>query len=377
MSRSLCSMLVAIARTEQLLEVGDRAARNEAAENLRFERSGDGRLVRTRDDAGVYEMGGRGHARSMISGLRRSSFSLHHVISRLPASRRTTSRSASSTVSFTPRVAQYLPGFREHILVDIQCCPDARNQYSLTEQASGITTHPVESDDTIHSPLLRRARRAATVDPRLHRPRARAARAAVGGRALVPRRGRSRSSPRQGLLGAEVPGVLRRAGRRLPARGGAVRGDGARRLRAARPRASARTSTSPRRRSGSSAPRSRSSATSCRRSAARRSARSASPSRAPALTSPRITTRAERVDGGWVVNGEKTYITNGVRAHFIVTAVKTTAGGRPPRHLVPDRRPRRGRQLLEAREARLARLGHRHDQLPGRVRARGEPARAS
>ena len=40
-----------------------------------------------------------------------------------------------------------------------------------------------------------------------------------------------------------------------------------------------------------------------------------------------ITTRAERVDGGWVVNGEKTYITNGVRAHFIVTAVKTTAEG--------------------------------------------------
>jgi acyl-CoA dehydrogenase len=28
-----------------------------------------------------------------------------------------------------------------------------------------------------------------------------------------------------------------------------------------------------------------------------------------------LTTRAERVDGGWVVNGEKTYITNGVRAH--------------------------------------------------------------
>jgi acyl-CoA dehydrogenase len=40
-----------------------------------------------------------------------------------------------------------------------------------------------------------------------------------------------------------------------------------------------------------------------------------------------ITTRAEQVDGGWVVNGEKTYITNGVRAHFIVTAVKTTAEG--------------------------------------------------
>jgi len=40
-----------------------------------------------------------------------------------------------------------------------------------------------------------------------------------------------------------------------------------------------------------------------------------------------ISTRAERVDGGFVVNGEKTYITNGVRAHFIVTAVKTTPEG--------------------------------------------------
>ena len=57
-----------------------------------------------------------------------------------------------------------------------------------------------------------------------------------------------------------------------------------------------------------------------------------------------LRTRAERVDGGWVVNGEKTYITNGVRAHFIVTAVKTTERGRPPRHLLPDRRPRRGRR---------------------------------
>jgi acyl-CoA dehydrogenase len=40
-----------------------------------------------------------------------------------------------------------------------------------------------------------------------------------------------------------------------------------------------------------------------------------------------ISTRAEPVDGGWLVNGEKTYITNGVRAHFIVTAVKTTTQG--------------------------------------------------
>jgi acyl-CoA dehydrogenase len=40
-----------------------------------------------------------------------------------------------------------------------------------------------------------------------------------------------------------------------------------------------------------------------------------------------LRTRAEPTDGGWVVNGEKTYITNGVRADFIVTAVKTTAQG--------------------------------------------------
>jgi acyl-CoA dehydrogenase len=40
-----------------------------------------------------------------------------------------------------------------------------------------------------------------------------------------------------------------------------------------------------------------------------------------------LRTAAERVDGGWVLNGEKTYITNGVRAHFIVTAAKTTPEG--------------------------------------------------
>jgi acyl-CoA dehydrogenase len=42
--------------------------------------------------------------------------------------------------------------------------------------------------------------------------------------------------------------------------------------------------------------------------------------------------RATPVDGGWVVNGEKTYITNGVRAHFIVTAVKTKETTPPARH---------------------------------------------
>ena len=40
-----------------------------------------------------------------------------------------------------------------------------------------------------------------------------------------------------------------------------------------------------------------------------------------------LRTRAERADGGWVLNGEKTYITNGVRADFILTAVRTTLEG--------------------------------------------------
>jgi acyl-CoA dehydrogenase len=40
-----------------------------------------------------------------------------------------------------------------------------------------------------------------------------------------------------------------------------------------------------------------------------------------------VRTRAERVDGGFVVNGEKTFITNGVRAHFHVAAVRTTPEG--------------------------------------------------
>ena len=40
-----------------------------------------------------------------------------------------------------------------------------------------------------------------------------------------------------------------------------------------------------------------------------------------------IRTLAKRVDGGFVLNGSKMFITNGVRAHFYVTAVKTTLEG--------------------------------------------------
>jgi acyl-CoA dehydrogenase len=40
-----------------------------------------------------------------------------------------------------------------------------------------------------------------------------------------------------------------------------------------------------------------------------------------------IRTFARTVDGGYLVNGSKTFITNGVRADFVVTAVKTTEEG--------------------------------------------------
>jgi len=40
-----------------------------------------------------------------------------------------------------------------------------------------------------------------------------------------------------------------------------------------------------------------------------------------------LRTAATRVDGGWTVSGEKTFITGGVRADFYVTAVKTTPEG--------------------------------------------------
>ena len=83
-------------------------------------------------------------------------------------------------------------------------------------------------------------------------------------------------------------------------------------------------------------------------SCARRSA--ASGSRALGITEPgagsdvaSIRTEARTVDGGYVVNGSKTFITNGVRADFLVCAVKTTDGRRPPRDLVPDPRARDAR----------------------------------
>ncbi len=88
-----------------------------------------------------------------------------------------------------------------------------------------------------------------------------------------------------------------------------------------------------------------------------------------------VKTFAKRVDGGYVVNGSKMFITNGVRADFIVTAVKTTqeGGHQGLSFLIVDRGE--GVDVDRHREARLARLRHGADRLRRRLRPRGEPAR--
>ena len=71
-----------------------------------------------------------------------------------------------------------------------------------------------------------------------------------------------------------------------------------------------------------------------------------------------IRTHARKVDDGYVVNGSKTFITGGVRADVLVTAVKTTpeGGHHGLSFLLIDRGP--GVDFERDREARLARLGH-------------------
>ena len=74
-----------------------------------------------------------------------------------------------------------------------------------------------------------------------------------------------------------------------------------------------------------------------------------------------IKTRARRVEGGFVVNGSKMFITNGVRADFIVTAVKTTeeGGHHGISFLIVDRGE--GVSALADREDGLARVRHGAD----------------
>ena len=97
-----------------------------------------------------------------------------------------------------------------------------------------------------------------------------------------------------------------------------------------------------------------------------------------------IRTFARKVAGGYVVNGSKTFITNGVRADFLVCAVKTTEeGGHHGLSFLVLEREMPGYEVdAQAREDGLARLRHRRARLhrrrgPGREPARRARTRAS
>ena len=86
-----------------------------------------------------------------------------------------------------------------------------------------------------------------------------------------------------------------------------------------------------------------------------------------------IKTHAVRDGDDWVINGSKTYITNGHRADFIVLVTKTDPDAGYDGFslfLVPMDTPA-CHPREEAREARHARERHRAAGLPGRARARG------
>ena len=90
-----------------------------------------------------------------------------------------------------------------------------------------------------------------------------------------------------------------------------------------------------------------------------------------------LRTTARRDGDDYVVNGSKTYITSGVRADFVTTAVRT--GGAGPRgHLAAGRRhghARASRVTRPAGEDGLALLRHRRAVLCRRAGAGGQPGR--
>ena len=88
-----------------------------------------------------------------------------------------------------------------------------------------------------------------------------------------------------------------------------------------------------------------------------------------------VRTRAVRVDGGWLVSGAKTYITNGVRADFYVTAVRTGGPGHAGLSFLVLERGE-GVTRAGAEQARLARVRHRRARVRRGVRARGRTCSA-
>ena len=91
-----------------------------------------------------------------------------------------------------------------------------------------------------------------------------------------------------------------------------------------------------------------------------------------------MSTSAIRDGDHYVVNGAKTFITNGIHADLVITAVKTDPKHRHRGHVPAGPRARHGGVHPRAQpgQARPARPGHRRAVLRQRARAGREPARA-
>ena len=88
-----------------------------------------------------------------------------------------------------------------------------------------------------------------------------------------------------------------------------------------------------------------------------------------------IRSTAARVDGGYLLNGQKTFITNGFHADRVLVAAKTDpAAGARGISLFWWTRPRRASRAAGCWTGRPARPGHRRAVLPGRAGARRGPA---
>ncbi len=90
-----------------------------------------------------------------------------------------------------------------------------------------------------------------------------------------------------------------------------------------------------------------------------------------------MSTSARREGDHYVVNGSKTFITNGINADLVITRRQDRSVRAPPRHQPDGRRARHGglRARAQPREDRPARAGHRRAVLLRRARAGRQPAR--
>ena len=122
------------------------------------------------------------------------------------------------------------------------------------------------------------------------------------------------------------------------------------------------------------------------RALAARASRRASSSPRSRMTEPGIgsdlasmSTTAIRDGDHYVVNGAKTFITNGINADLVITAVKTDPDAAARGHEPARARARHGRLRAgpQPREGRAARAGHRRAVLHRRARCRSTTCSAS